>query len=158
MCVYVCVCVYLRVYMQGGNRARLKGPFDVEEEIDYVFCPGCLEDVPEVEAKLFAYRQNMRVSRRCCACVCACGSKHLRVRILYLKAHECACTNARINIRTLIHTHKSTDAFVCRILRNVQVCQMLPLSNLQLVSIDAPIHHYFPLLTRNVYTMYALAY
>eukprot|EP00277_Geminigera_cryophila_P008781 CAMPEP_0179406328 /NCGR_PEP_ID=MMETSP0799-20121207/825_1 /TAXON_ID=46947 /ORGANISM="Geminigera cryophila, Strain CCMP2564" /LENGTH=185 /DNA_ID=CAMNT_0021177363 /DNA_START=35 /DNA_END=592 /DNA_ORIENTATION=+ len=41
---------------QGGNRARLKGPFDVEEEIDYVFCPGCLEDVPEVEAKLFAYR------------------------------------------------------------------------------------------------------
>ena len=38
------------------RRARLKGPFDVEEEIDYVFCPACLEHVPEVEAKLFGYR------------------------------------------------------------------------------------------------------
>ena len=38
------------------GRARLKGPFDVEEEIDYVFCPACLEHVPEVEAKLFGYR------------------------------------------------------------------------------------------------------
>ena len=110
--MYVCVCLYLRVYMQGGNRARLKGPFDVEEEIDYVFCPGCLEDVPEVEAKLFAYRQNMRVSRRCCACVCACGSKHLRVHIFILKHTNVHIqTHVQIYARSYIHTRVLTHSF-----------------------------------------------
>lgn len=41
---------------RGADGARLKGPFDLEEEIDYIFCPCCLEHVPDVEAKLFGYR------------------------------------------------------------------------------------------------------
>ena len=54
--LYLCKNCDMPADAEGRRRARLKGPFDVEEEVDYVFCPACLEHVPEVEAKLFGYR------------------------------------------------------------------------------------------------------
>jgi len=54
--LYLCKNCDMPADAEGSRRARLKGPFDVEEEVDYVFCPACLEHVPEVEAKLFGFR------------------------------------------------------------------------------------------------------